>query len=48
MNFALSSFKDFKKHTQETLLSLLAKGSGLKLFSKGVMFYKAFDCLFLL
>lgn len=48
MNFALSSCKGFKEYTQETLLSLLAKGSGLKLFSKGVMFYKAFDCLFLL
>lgn len=48
MNFALGSLKGFNEHKHGTLLSMLAKGSGLKLFSKGVMFYREFDCPFLL
>lgn len=48
MNFALGSLKNFNECTHGTLLSMLPKGSSLKLFRKEVMFYKEFDYLFLL
>lgn len=48
MNFALGSVKNFNESTRGTLLSVLPKGSSLKLFHKGVMFYKEFYYLFLL
>lgn len=47
MNFALGSLKGFNEHKHGILLSMLAGGSGLKLFRKGVMFNRKFDKPFL-
>lgn len=40
MNFVLGPLKGFNEHTPGKLPSMLAKGSSLKLFSEGVLFYK--------
>lgn len=42
MNSTSGSFNSFSEHSHRILLSMLAKGSDLKLFHKEVMFYKDF------